>query len=315
MRNKESVTHHCRDVNPVAVSHARARESRHCDTSHTSTAFGAFCFLRRTPLPPLTVSGVLDLMSTPWPTTQDGGEYIPSGSSSPDNNYARTPTTSHFDSPLLPPESPASKPPARSFSASGFVSSPLNPNVPHANTVRSRPASRGSAYFNRIASEESQALTAEMRANQRGSMVLYRLASDDGNDFLLPPKVLQQRNSVASSSGDSIFSLSSDSKYPSGMIGPRSGFVPYAYDPDMDTKDEGDEDDSAEKGGFGEETGHGFTCSTRGMLNFGVLLLLIGALLSLFVLYPVLNFYQTNGRHLAVDGNIRINSTGQAPVL
>jgi beta-glucan synthesis-associated protein KRE6 len=142
-------------------------------------------------------------------------------------------------------------------------------------------------------------------------MLLYRLASDDANDFLLPPKVMQQRDSLASSSGDSIFSLSSDSKYPSGVLRPRSGFVPYAYDPDMDSKDEVDDNDPAEKGGFGEDGG-GFTCSTRGVLNLGVLLLLVGALLALFVLYPVLHFFQTNARNLAIDGNTRVNATGQA---
>ena len=75
-------------------------------------------------------------------------------------------------------------------------------------------------------------------------MVLYRLATEDPNDMLLPPKTLHQRDSVASSSGDSIFSLSSDSKYPSGVVtGVQRGFVPYAYDPDLDMKDDLDEDD------------------------------------------------------------------------
>lgn len=143
-------------------------------------------------------------------------------------------------------------------------------------------------------------------------MVLYRLIADDANDFLLPPKTLQ-RDSVASSSGDSIFSLSSDSKYPSGGMGSRSGFVPYAYDPDMDTKDEGDEEDTLHQDNGDDHTG--LTCSMRGLLNLGVLVLVIGALLSLFVLYPVLNFFRTNHRNLAIDGNIRINATGQAPVL
>lgn len=144
-------------------------------------------------------------------------------------------------------------------------------------------------------------------------MVLYRLISDDQSDFLLPPKVLQ-RDSVASSSGDSIFSLSSDSKYPSGLTGARSGFIPYAYDPDTDMKDEGEEDDALHRNGPGDD-GPGFTCSFRGILNLGVLVLLIGALLALFVLYPMLTFFRNNPRNLAIDGNIRINATGQAPVL
>ena len=140
--------------------------------------------------------------------------------------------------------------------------------------------------------------------------MLYRLACDDDNTFLLPPKVPQARESVASSSGDSIFSLSSDSKYPSGVVRPRTGFVPYAYDPDLDSKDEMDDDESAEKGGFGEDDGGGCACSTRGVLNLGVLVLLIGALLALFVLYPVLTFIRDNGKVFVLDGgNTRANST------
>jgi beta-glucan synthesis-associated protein KRE6 len=255
-------------------------------------------------------------MSVQWPSnSNDGGEAVPSGSSSPDDHVhpPRTPTTSNVDQPLLPPDSPSSKAPARSFSsASNFVSSPLNPNATH--TVRSRPVSRGSTYFNRIASEESQALTSPFAAlapGQRGSMVLYRLASGDDTDYLLPPKALQNRDSVASSSGDSIFSLSSDSKYPSGTA--RIGFVPYAYDPDLDSKDEMDEEDLLHQGNGDDKGGSVF--SLRGFLNLGVLILLILALLTLFVCYPVLNFYRTNSRNLAIDGNIRINGTGQSPVL
>ena len=102
--------------------------------------------------------------------------------------------------------------------------------------VRSRPASRGSTYFNRIASEDAQALTSQYGSlgGSRGSMVLYRLATDD-NEMLMPPRSLPAaRDSVASSSGDSIFSLSSDSKYPSGLAAGRGPFVPYAFDPDLD---------------------------------------------------------------------------------
>lgn len=252
-----------------------------------------------------------------WPTaSHDGGEVVPSGSSSPDDHVhpPRTPTTSNLEAPLLPPDSSSSKPPARSFStSSNFVSSPLNPHATH--TVRSRPASRGSTYFNRIASEESQALTspfAALNPGQRGSMVLYRLASDNDGDFLLPPKTLANRDSVASSSGDSIFSLSSDSKYPSGTLA-RSGFVPYAYDPDLDMKEEGDEEDPLHTGDPDEKR---FTfCSLRGCLNVGVLVILIAALLTLFVCYPVLDFYHNIPRNNAIVGNVRVNSTGQAPAL
>lgn len=96
------------------------------------------------------------------------------------------------------------------------------------------------------------------------------------------------------------------------MIRPRSGFVPYAYDPDLDSKDEVDDEDPADKGGYGgEDEGSGSVFSVRGLLNLGVLLLLVCALLALFVAYPVVTFFRTNARNLLIDGNTRVNSTGQ----
>ena len=150
-----------------------------------------------------------------------------------------------------------------------------------------------------------------MNSGQRGSMVLYRLANDD--DPLLPPKVLHNRDSVASSSGDSIFSLSSDSKYPSGMVTGQRGFVPYAYDPELDMKEGADDDDYLHRPDYGEDKRA--LWSWRGILNISVLVILILALLTLFICYPVLDFVMKAPRNNAIDGNIRINATGQAPVL
>lgn len=143
-------------------------------------------------------------------------------------------------------------------------------------------------------------------------MVLYRLAAESPDEPLLPPKLSSyQRDSIASSSGESVFSLSSDSKYPSGHASNSRGFIPYAYDPDTDLKD--DDDDNLHRADYGD--GKSTFWSYRGLLNIGVLVLLIGALLTLFVCYPVVNFVRTNARNLAIDGNIRINATGQAPSL
>ncbi|EKM53338.1 glycoside hydrolase family 16 protein [Phanerochaete carnosa HHB-10118-sp] len=170
-------------------------------------------------------------------------------------------------------------------------------------------------YFNvnRVASEESQALTspfATLTPGQRGSMVLYRLMDGHG-DHLAPPKPPMNRDSVISTSGDSMFSLSSDSKYPSGAG--LSGFTPYAYDPDLDMKEEGDEEDLLHT----EEPNRARhdLCSLRGCLNLGVLVLLILALLMLFVCYPVLNFYHNKSLNSAIDDNLAINGTGQAAIL
>lgn len=246
-------------------------------------------------------------MSSPWPTHGDGAgdpfasESQESQPSTPEllPTSPRTPQTSTFESPLLSVndsrDSRSSPPPSKPnprHPSGNFVSSPLNPNAPPTSPhgmsgIRSRPASRGSTYFNRIASEESQALASQFNtvgSASRGSMILYRLASEGTPDeALLPPKTLVNRDSVASSSGDSIFSLSSDSKYPSGMVSGQRGFVPYVYDPDSDVHAGPEEDDYLYTSEFAEKQTF-FSC--RGVLNIGLLLLLIGALLSLFVQIP-----------------------------
>jgi len=152
-------------------------------------------------------------------------------------------------------------------------------------------------------------------SGQRGSMVLYRLAGEEDAGALLPPKLISNRDnrdSVASSSGESIFSLSSDSKYPSGITyGGTRGLVPYAYDPAIDDQDPPDEEDMLH-----DPDGKGILNTTylpwRGFLNVGVLLVLILGLLCLFIFYPVLTFIRNNARNLAINGNIRINGSGQA---
>jgi hypothetical protein len=146
-------------------------------------------------------------------------------------------------------------------------------------------------------------------------MVLYRLATEEEQGELLPPPtLLNNRASVASISGDSIFSLSSDSKYPSGVTYGQRGLVPYAYDPDIEDKELPDEEDVLHDPDDkrGEKTSSLF--AMRGFLNVGVLLILISGLLCLFI-FSVLTFIRNNALNLAIDGNIRINATSQAPVL
>ncbi|KAF4572377.1 hypothetical protein EYR36_006871 [Pleurotus pulmonarius] len=173
----------------------------------------------------------------------------------------------------------------------------------------------------------------------RASMVLYRLADDivspGGNrdsvrdSTLLPPERKFARDSVWSSSGDSFVSISSDrdSKYPSDLMSPfpttPRGLVPYAYDPASDELEPPDEEDMLHdpddkawiSGGGKRHPGLKRAFPWRGILNVAVLIILILALLCLFIFYPVLTFYQNSARNLKIDGNIRINATGQAPVL
>jgi hypothetical protein len=89
--------------------------------------------------------------------------------------------------------------------------------------------------------------------------------------------------------------------------------VPYAYDPAVDENEPPDAEDLLHEPG--NDLKNGTIFAWRGFLNVGVLALLILGLLSLFIFYPVLTFFRDNARNLAIGGNIRINATGQTPVL
>ncbi|KAG0701829.1 beta-glucan synthesis-associated [Suillus ampliporus] len=238
---------------------------------------------------------------------------------------SQTPSTSTFETPLLPPDSPQLRQtPTRSLSYNAnlnYVSSPLNPNPslsapgsPQPN-LRLRSQSRQSMHFNRIASEDSQVLAASnlasLPASQRGSMILYRLAVEDDRSTLIRPKALLNRDSVLSSSEESIFSLSYDSKYPSGASHARGTLVPYAYDPALDEPEEDDPlHDLNDHRAFNSS---GFPI--RGVLNVGVLILLILALLSLFIIYPVLSYFYDHSQKDVITGNVLVNGTGQVEFL
>ncbi|KAF9233634.1 beta-glucan synthesis-associated [Melanogaster broomeanus] len=197
--------------------------------------------------------------------------------------------SSTVESPLL--QDSHSRTPSRSLSSTthpNFVSSPLNPNVsPPAVPfpfLRSRPQSRQSMHFNRVPSEESQTLAAQMHSSRpahRGSMILYRLANEDE---LLPPKLnaLPNRDSVLSTSADSVFSLSYDSKYPSGPSTQR-GLIPY--------------------------TKISSSITMRGLCNVGVLVLVILSLLSLFIVYPVLSSIRDPQNIETASGNTIVNGS------
>ncbi|KAJ7498599.1 beta-glucan synthesis-associated [Mycena latifolia] len=236
--------------------------------------------------------------------------------------------------PLSPTHAPLMPEGDRARSPS-FVSSPLNPMGPENSPFRSpisRPASRGSSmnWGSRFPSEdtvvgpypfsrESQALSV---GPMRGSMLLYRLAdeSDRSSSVLSPPR-RSNRESVASFASAS--SMPGDSKYPSGLPTTR-GLVPYAYDPALDELDPPDEEDflhdPSYKGGKDGYQGarqfkHRHSFPWRGVANVSLLIILILALLALFISYPVISYFQHAPINALIDGNIRVNSTGQAPVL
>lgn len=233
------------------------------------------------------------------PATPD----LPFGSSSTGTFHPRSQRTtvsslkSFGSSPL--------KPPFSTTAPSSFSPSPFN-----------RSGSRTSTYINRIASEESRALAAAHQSlnPSRGSMILYRCADFTTDDVLQPPTPSHlHRNSVLSISGDSIVSLSSDSKYPTRTIASDRGLIAYAYDPSLDelgsatpTEDDflhvPDEKHPQQLPGM----------SLRGVYNVLTLVALLSALLCLFVVYPVIRFYHDNDRNVLITFNTRINSTGQA---
>jgi len=233
------------------------------------------------------------------------------------------PTTSTLGAPLLPGE----RAPSRSFSSPNFVS-PLNPRTPaspfssYHNSLSGRPRlqSCGSTTVIRSAPGDSQALEgsvppfSSLGSRERESVVLYRLNAEDDEGMLQPPKLAYNRESAAFSSGDSILSLSSDSKYPTGVTyGGSRRLVPYSYDPatnDREPLNEGDllhPSDSKGKPSL--------TFAWRGFLNVGVLLMLISGLLCLFLFYPVLTSLRNTARNLAIDSKIRVNVMGRAPAM
>ena len=213
-----------------------------------------------------------------------------------------------------------------------YVSSPLNPNTSH-----SRPESRGS--MSRIASDESYTplgvgmggypfLGKDAVSSQRGSMLLYRLASDADpwdDDVQLPRQDrfssadIQQRYSVASDSGQSLFSAGSDSKYPTAneKLGVGKGaFLPYVYDPTSDQSSPPDADDALHDPTTLEHDQRKVAgLNFRGIVNVLVVFIIISVIVCLFTVYPILSFLRTNPRNLAIDNNVQVNGTGQVAVL
>ncbi|KIJ05278.1 glycoside hydrolase family 16 protein, partial [Paxillus involutus ATCC 200175] len=168
-------------------------------------------------------------------------------------------------------------------------------------------------HFNRIASEESQVLASQVNTSRhahRGSMVLYRLANEDDQGGLRQPRTpFPNRDSVLSASGDSVFSLSYDSKYPSGPSTQR-GLIPYVYDPNLDLGDGPEEDDALHDPSNDTFPQVSSGIAVRGLLNVGLLMLLIGGLLSLFIIYPVLSYVQNRDETNTIDGNTIVDGSG-----
>jgi hypothetical protein len=145
-------------------------------------------------------------------------------------------------------------------------------------------------------------------------MILYRLAAIDDMGTLIPPRnTWHNRDSMASTSDQSLFSLSSDSKYPSGIFAHSRGLVPYAYDPDTDNVPE--EDDHLHEPDPKDKDDGGSFWSGRGWLNIGALAMLVLALLALFICYPVVSYYQLNARNQRIAENANANNDDDTRVV
>jgi beta-glucan synthesis-associated protein KRE6 len=232
--------------------------------------------------------------TTPAPSPSPNG-------SSPALSQDNAPPPSPSAEGQLSADQPPSRTPSRSFSNT-FVSSPLNPNSATAPypSLRPRPlsGSRGNATLSRIASEDSQALGSQLASSQRGSMVLWHLAATDDQAALTPPSLPNQRGSVVSTaSRDSMWTLSSDSKFPSSTM--RGGLVPYAWDPSADDQDDADEEDSLHAVESVDKPAS--LLNPRSVSNIGVLILLVGCLLGLFIALPVVTYVQNSSHSIFVD--------------
>ncbi|QRV75384.1 glycoside hydrolase family 16 protein [Ceratobasidium sp. AG-Ba] len=228
-------------------------------------------------------------------------------------SYGPVPTSPN--SPNMPVGDPSrlqSTPAARTPSA--YVSSPLNPNAPTPMpTGRSRPPSAGSSAL--------QAEFADLHSREGSSdgdprNTLNVLAYDRNTLYapLRPPSTAVNHRFSTMSSAGSILSFASDSKYPvyAQNNGSNGGFAegyPYHGDsPDMWAPlDDGPEDDDAmhepDPKGHKEKLG----LSGRGCFNVGMLLLVIGALLALFISYPIVHYVQ----HGSFPLSNLVNGTGQ----
>ncbi|TFK60546.1 beta-glucan synthesis-associated [Pluteus cervinus] len=249
---------------------------------------------------------------------QDEPRSPPPPFSPTENNTLLYNHRSYMPSPLNP-TSPTSPPLSSPFARSptyGRPSSHASAQIAHKMT--SEDSNMHSPYPVPVASSSNGPIRSLTSATgSRGSMVLYRFVDSSSSSPVasssrLAPPSKGNRDSSISHDGSA---FSTDSKYPSGVSSPR-GLVPYAYDPAFDEQEPPDEEDKLHdpneklppKGGY-----PGFPW--RGIANVSVLATLILALLFLFIFYPVWTFYHDRAINEAIDGNILINGTGQAPVL
>lgn len=186
-----------------------------------------------------------------------------------------------------------------------FISSPLNPRAPFGMDTASSSRSGSTSHF-----DSQPLLNPGGSGSNRGSMILWKMAGDenDSNPLIPPNNKRFSHFSARSRSNASLMSYSEDSKYPQAGGNPRplSGLIAYAYDPLMDHDNPDVEDEKPQKSRG---------CHCRGFINIGALVLLSTGIVALFMFFPIISFFESTTVRTLITGNVRINSSGQAPDL
>ena len=135
-------------------------------------------------------------------------------------------------------------------------------------------------------------------------MVLWRLASARDQGVLPPPMLTADKRTSfgPTASGESIWTHCSDSKYPSGPpAAVRGGLVPYAWDPSVDDDQDGADEEDLHHRPESADKPSAFQ-NARGIVNVGVLVLLIGGLLVLFIAFPVMSYMDDSSNFIFFEG-------------
>ncbi|KAG8857397.1 hypothetical protein FRB91_011413 [Serendipita sp. 411] len=185
--------------------------------------------------------------------------------------------------------------------------------------VSSVPRSRSSNFINTPSPLNPNALPLPRRPgstmSRPPSMVLYRLAGI-GDDFnpqmssLSPPVTTNSRRasrfSTLSSANSSVFG---DSKYPvpageDGMLTPppSGAFLAYEYDPSLDLELPDDAEDVLHNPDPPDKKEPVGSFTFRGLCNILMVVLIPLILITLFVLYPVISYFDSNARSSFVAG-------------
>ncbi|PCH38823.1 hypothetical protein WOLCODRAFT_167642 [Wolfiporia cocos MD-104 SS10] len=237
--------------------------------------------------------------------------------SSDEPHDVSSPPSSDDDRSDAPVPFPPRSPPARSFASSPLNPHPVPPGTAPIPLPPRAPRRPDPAPIARIASEETHALAHSPAGTPRGSMVLYRLASPAELGFadpasagalLAPPRLVRDSVLSGASRDSSLFTLAADSKYPLNGSSPRR-LVPYAFDPLADAKGAPAEDEDEDDWLFALDVDGGGPrawASWRGLVNVGMLTVVIVAILVLFISYPVITFYRNDALERGITEGVNV---------